>query len=526
MENEKPLLFVRRASGLRRAITPWQAIFFATATSCTMPWHYYLMSILPNWYPGINLPLLYLFANLFVVFEDVSIALIYLAMPRSGSFYLTIARSTSPLLGCMEGGRSYIGDCVFRGASSYTGTLTLGALFSVLGSIIRSPGMTSFGSAFSQPAVALGFTVLIQAVGCLIDGLGPGVVGKYTALFGILAMVGWVSVMIPLVTTGSGGVQAAWDRAFGAGAYNEVIQLSTKLGYTPASFSWSAMGTSLLIPVTQTWPYVLCPVTGEVQEPSKSIPLSMIGGAFVVLFINVTMSTAYMNTIGNFALRYNYIVYLVGAGSQFKINKVLPQTGIATYSAILASNNPALAGWIGWAPQWSNFADLVLNILWVSRPMFAMAMDRMAPAAFAKVHPRWHSPYVGSLFWFGATVVTAASCAYSGLLTTWVMAISWSYSFSMILEHVAEAELPFSRPHIWEKGPKPKIGGIPVIALTGALSAFVFIYICATSPVILGGAFVIALMYLVGAIQYAYYASKNKAKGISVSSIYGELPPE
>jgi len=36
-EEAKPLLFVRRASGLRRAITPWQSIFFGVSTSCTLP---------------------------------------------------------------------------------------------------------------------------------------------------------------------------------------------------------------------------------------------------------------------------------------------------------------------------------------------------------------------------------------------------------------------------------------------------------------------------------------------------------
>jgi amino acid transporter len=525
MESEKPLLFVRRASGLRRAITPWQAIFFATATSCTMPWHYYLMAILPNWYPGINLSMLYLFANLFVVFESVGIALMYMAMPRSGAIYLTISRSTSPMLGMMEGSRSYLGDALFRGANSYVGALSLGALFSVLGSILGNSALTSFGAAFSQPTVAFVFVVIITAIGALVDGLGPGVVGKWTAVFGILALVGWVSVMLPLVMTGPGGVQAKWDHTFGAGAYDEVIQLSTAKGYASAPFSWDAMGTSLLLPVTQTWPYVLLPVTGEVQEPSKSIPLSMIGGAFIVLFVNVTMSTVYMNTMGDFALRYNYLNEF-GFKGDFKINTGLPQISISSYSAILASDNPALSTWVAWAPQWSGFADVVLNILWVSRPMFAMAMDRMGPEVFAKVHPRWHSPYMGSIFWFVVTVVTAAACAYSGLLTSFIFGIGWSYSFSLILQHVAEAELPFSRPHIWEKGPKPKFGGIPVICLVGSISAFVFIYICATSPVLAGGAVVIALMYTVGAIQYAYYASKNKAKGISVSSIYGELPPE
>ncbi|MEM4733555.1 MAG: hypothetical protein QXD70_03400, partial [Candidatus Bathyarchaeia archaeon] len=134
MEKEKPLLFVRKASGLRRAITPWQSIFFGVATSCTLPWHFYLMAVLPNWYPGISLPLLYFVANLIVILEDFSMSLIYVAMPRSGSIYIPVSRAVSPMLGVMEATRSYFTNPIFRGANAYVGTLSMGALFQVLGS--------------------------------------------------------------------------------------------------------------------------------------------------------------------------------------------------------------------------------------------------------------------------------------------------------------------------------------------------------------------------------------------------------
>jgi hypothetical protein len=58
MQNEKPMLFVRKASGLRRAITPWQSLFFGIGVVLG-PWYYTLMASLPYWYPGINLPALY-----------------------------------------------------------------------------------------------------------------------------------------------------------------------------------------------------------------------------------------------------------------------------------------------------------------------------------------------------------------------------------------------------------------------------------------------------------------------------------
>jgi hypothetical protein len=34
------------------------------------------------------------------------------------------------------------------------------------------------------------------------------------------------------------------------------------------------------------------------------------------------------------------------------------------------------------------------------------------------------------------------------------------------------------------------------------------------------------LVYVIGQIAYMYYGAKNKAKGIEMSAIFGQLPPE
>ncbi|NWF86763.1 APC family permease [Candidatus Bathyarchaeota archaeon] len=524
MEKEKPLLFVRKASGLRRAITPWQAIFFGVATSCTLPWHYYLMAVLPNWYPGISLPLLYMVANLIVIFEDFSMSLIYVAMPRSGSIYIPVSRAVSPMLGIMEATRSYITNPVFRGANAYVGTLSLGALFSVVGSISGIDAFISLGATLVQPMYALAFTILQQIIGTIIDGLGPGIIGKWIALWGILAMFGWITVLIPLFMTGPTGLQGRWDQTFGTGAYNEVLTVSDARGFTAPTFSWGAIGGALLIPVSNTWPYCLMPVTGEVQEPSKSIPLSMVGAAIIVLIVNVSTSYAYTYTYGDFALRYNFVVESGYAGD-FTVNKSVP-VSVSTYSAILVSDNPTFSALVAWAPQWSNFADMVLNVLFTSRPMFAMAMDRMAPEFFAKVHPRWHSPYMGSIWWLVISVVVATLCVYFGALISVVLGIGWVYALARLFQHWSEAELPFSKPQIWERGLRWTLGGMPLMAITGAISATFMLYILTTSAVTIWSALLIGMTYLIGILHYAYYAHKNKQRGIAVSSIYGELPPE
>jgi amino acid transporter len=524
MEKEKPLLFVRKASGLRRAITPWQALFFGIATSCTLPWHFYLMAVLPNWYPGINLPLLYGVANLIVALACFSESLIYSAMPRSGSSYIPISRTVSPMLGIMEATRSYITNPINRGANAYLGTVSMGSLFQVVGSITKSDPLLNAGATLMQPMIALGITVLMQVIGALIDGLGPSIIGKWVAFWGILAMFGWVTVLVPLVLTSPATLQSKWDQTFGVGAYNEVISISDAHRYQTPVFTWEAIGSALLIPVANTWPYVLEPVVGEVQEPTKSVPLGMVGAAFIVLVVNVSLSAAYTNAYGDFALRYNFIVEN-GYANEFTLNQTFSPS-VSTYAAVLVADNPSFATIIAWAPQWGNFADMVISSIYTSRPMFAMAMDRMGPEIFAKVHPRWSSPYVGTIWWFAVSTITAVLCVFFDALIPVIMGISWVYAFASMWQHWSEAEFPFSKPHIWEKGFKWRLAGIPLVAITGAISSMLYLYILCTSAITVSSGLLIAVTYFIGALHFAYYARRNQKRGIPPTSIYGELPPE
>jgi hypothetical protein len=95
-----------------------------------------------------------------------------------------------------------------------------------------------------------------------------------------------------------------------------------------------------------------------------------------------------------------------------------------------------------------------------------------------------------------------------------------------LFQHWSEIELPFSKPHIWEKGFRWTLGGIPLMAITGSISAAFMLYILTTSAAIVGSGMMIAITYLIGTLHFAFYAYRNMKRGIAPSSIYGELPPE
>ena len=170
----------------------------------------------------------------------------------------------------------------------------------------------------------------------------------------------------------------------------------------------------------------------------------------------------------------------------------------------------------------------MVNENFTSRPLFAMAMDRMGPEIFARVHPRFHSPWVGSTYWFLVTLSTSIlSGAYVETVSAIVFGITFVYGLARLFQHLAEIELPYTRPEIYRSGITIEIAGIPLMTILGAFSAGLFLYLLATLPANpVYSAAMIGVIYTLGAIIYFYYARKNMKRGISPRDIYAEIPPE
>ena len=512
------LLFVRKASGLRRAITPWQALLFCAPSLA--PWHYYVMAHMPYWYPGIMLPTVYFIGGLLVLIECISMSLIYVAMPRSGSIYVPLSRAVSPMLGIMEATRSFVTNPIFRGATAFMAAGQLINVFAITGLVTQNEALANAATAAAANIWLLfAIALIFQIIGTLVDGLGPGILGWWQFIWGIGVFLGWAFVVGSYLSVPAGGLQARWDATFGPGAYDEIMTLSADLEMAP--LTWEASLSAFLLPVSSTFPYVIAPVTGEVQEPSKSIPLSMAGGAVIILFVNTVITWAYTSAYGEFAIRYIYCVY--NKADQFKINRALP-IDLATLAAAVAPNS-AIAGISSFAPQPGNFADMTLNCAFTSRPLFALAIDRMGPEIFTKVHPKWHSPYFGSIYWFVLSVVTAFLAAI-GYNVSIIFGIGWVYMFARLMQHWSEIELPIRRPEIWERGLKITVAGFPLMTILGSISATIALYVLTTSTSAVLGGLMIAVVYFIGAIWFGYYGWRNLKKGIPPARIYGEVPPE
>jgi len=522
-EKGVPLLFVRETSGLVRAISPWLAIFLAITPSLGS---YFLTfaPLLPVLYPGISLTLTFMIGGVFLFLEGIGTGLLMAAMPRSGGNYVVVGRTMGPIFGVMEGFRSVVMNPVSLGVGCYIGGTSLAAGFILIGKVAKNAALANLGAAIAASKVALvALGLLFLIVATIIDYLGPKYLGAWMTMWGIYIVLAILIGDVIMFTSSPELIQQRWDAIFGTGAYQEIVDIATKNGWTETPFSWSAQMSAMLIPVGMFWEYNAIPVSGEVRRPQVGLPFAAMGSAVVLGVVSSITAAAYMHAYGNFAIMYLWIIKK-GLTDQFKINTVIPVTaaGYSFFGAVPTSN-PALASFIVLACPLSTFPKSSSAFYYTTRPFFAMAMDRIAPSIFAHVS-KYHSPTYTILYGAIWSAINIIICSYIiithfvSLLLTFIF-LRWWWTYSEVL-------LPYRRPEIYERGLKIEIAGVPLIAIVGVINFIVFGHILFSATVTALSAFSTALIFAGGVIWYIVYSHKLKKEGLDIEQIFATLPPE
>jgi basic amino acid/polyamine antiporter, APA family len=148
-------------------------------------------------------------------------------------------------------------------------------------------------------------------------------------------------------------------------------------------FSFWAFGSAL---IAVQWAYHgwtnLGPVGEEVQRPQRNVPIAVLGGIGILIFVYCSANVAYSLVIPQAEMAG---IKDTPVASEFA-RRLLGSTGGAVISAAIAM---------------STFGALNGNLLVGPRTLFAMGRDGLAPRRLMAVHPRYHTPVV-------ATAVLAA----------------------------------------------------------------------------------------------------------------------
>lgn len=303
--------------------------------------------------------------------------------PKAGGEYVYIREAYGDLLGFLYGWmRFWIASPGSIAAFAVGGATFLGAT--------NIPGVNEY-----RTPLAVGFILFFTGLSCLSVRFGGGVQSFVTSLK-IVIIIGLTLAIFAFSSTGSWSHFA--PHAVGSGAWP----------------GFAAFGAAVLAAL---WAYDgwnnMPMVGGEIQNPQKSIPLSLIIGVGGVLLIYTLANVAY--------------VYALPFGELLNANSKLHPEGLPAATKA-ASSFLGTSGTVILSTAFFISAMGALNgsVLTSSRIPYAMATENMMPRFLAAVHPRSHVPVRSALIQGGWATVLAISGTFDQI-TDYVVFAGWIF---------------------------------------------------------------------------------------------------
>lgn len=168
------------------------------------------------------------------------------------------------------------------------------------------------------------------------------------------------------------------------------------------------------------WVYITW-VAGEVKNPEKNLPRSLVLGLLIVGVLYLAINAVYLYALPMKEIAANTAVAQVAAASLFS-------TGVARWLALLIAI--------------SCFGAMASCIMSGARVYYAMAEDGIFFRGLAKINPRWHTParsLVLQAVWAGAL---ALSGGYNALFTYVMFMMVLSYALTVAALFVLRRKAP------------------------------------------------------------------------------------
>jgi amino acid transporter len=539
--------FIREATGLVRdvrAVDAWvfgvMAISLGTGIATTY-------TLGPALFPGGSIPIAVGLFVILALFKDATYAQMGTAMPRSGSEYVFQARSLSSFAPWAVGNQiSY--NIMWQGTiyQALNGimfaSIALAPLMIMLGTVTGNNAMISFASWIGTPLGTYVIIVLLSAASISIVALGiKFYMQKFQRILFGVGMAQVIAIVAILATTSNGTFISKFN-SFSASyfgnsdAYHLVINEVSSMGIS-TSFSWlDTLGLMAFVSFGLIWGHGIIANMGELKHGNslKTYTWVFMGATIFTGFFAILIGGLLVHTMGsNFLTSIGYLAF--NDPSKYP----LPVSAFYTFLVSTLTNNIPLlilinGGMIAWALQWSTN-----NSLGYSRLALALAFDRILPAKFGDVDSRFHTPYLSLIFFFLVGAVGfGALVAFVGIASA-LIAATIAQIFNFATTGVAAMVFPYTKKSMYEQSPgaRWKIGGLPVIVITGAVTLAVQVMFLAAFFAIPGVGLSLTPSSIVpisvvlgilagGIIYYFIMEHYQRSKGVDIKSLFNEIPPE
>jgi amino acid transporter len=442
----------------------------------------------------------YLFAAVPALFAAMAYAVLASAMPRAGGSYVYASRSLSPYLGFVASFSQWFGLSIAIGVVSY---VIVPFLRDIAAALEMQGLATTLDTGSVRVAVALAFLWLFVMVN--LRG-----VKLYERTL--------VPLMFVMFALGAVVIVAGFSFDHGDFASALLEREGARIPGTGASFQWSSFLAAAAVLFASFIGFdSIAQAGGEARNPGRSLPLAI---AIAVI------------TVGSFYFLFTAAVY-----------HSVPWSFIAERAQTTDLTAPGLLGYL-LSPGWTVaivagaavalINDLPAMLLAVSRLMFAWAEDGVFPRSVARVHPRWHTPYVAIVASGAMATVGILGSHLAGDFFLGVDILVTSMLVNFLVMCLSVLWLPRNNPELAREIKVVRSRPLQVsLAVAGVvfLGGFLVIHVWKdlTSTVTewyFHSTVVWVLVMLIASAIFLREMHALRRRGVDVDAIFSDLPPE
>jgi amino acid transporter len=530
-------IFVRKASGLVRNVSAWDALVMCILIpGIFWPWVYQMWAVGLHG-PGVWTPLAALIAIAFMIPNAIMYVMFSVAMPRSGGDYVWVSRIIHPAVGFAV--NWYITLILLSWAGPFASWIVewgIAPIWLTWGTMIGDPtGLIIFNMLnINEVKLAIGTVIIIvMAILSLLGSKWEFRAEWLAIIMGYIGLMVWAGVMIAgaplidarmqLLTGGALSFATIVSTASGAGW---VVTAALPIGLGVTFFATTYTTLNFLGYTNSAY------IAGEIKGVTRSHIIAIIGALFIFGFTAFGLYAVNDYALGPVVL--NSLAYLDVAGDPLWWN-FFPIEPLGSILSMFATDIPFIPPFLTISFAFGCFGAALGLFISSVRNIFAWSFDRVLPSSLSKVDSRFRAPWV-------AIIVTFIICFIMNFLYIYTTALDYfTYSIlawwiAMVIIGIAGIIFPWRRKDIFDLAPdfaKKKIFGIPLISIFSAISIpiSVFIGYASVSPAVYGTidwSFMIAVVvtFIIAPIIYYISYFYHKSKGISIAKAQAEIPPE
>ncbi len=458
-------VFIRKASGLTRQISAWDALMYCSMNPGLL-WPFIYMWWGTYAYPGAHMT----WATLGVL-VIVPIAALYwlfsVAMPRSGGEYVYVSRTLHPTLGLVVSWTLSI-ILLFWSGQIINWAVRWGLIYMLKGvSMINGNTVLSgLADMLNQPLprAILGTVLMVLLFYILIRGAKWVMRLSWIAVLSSLATI--VVFGIAAAISGHGQFAANFQQMTGI-SVDSVVQAAQSAGFPLAPTAvMTIMAAFTYVGLNTLGSTLSANVAGEIRGVQKSQALALFGSLVVIM---VMWAAVYAVMYGTWGYKFvNALAWAYSTGAS-----VYPLSGYEPFPVILVAymvQNPIFPVLLGIGWMICAFAVPVGVAYGATRNMFAWAFDRMIPPSWTEIGTKYRAPWRVILV---ATIIAELFLLMDVYFPSWTALsgfsiMSWFLAWAIL--GVAAIVFPFRRRDLYDAAPaivRSRFLGVPVITLLG-----------------------------------------------------------